>query len=395
MIKVEKIEYIVLFLFAINFVNMESRLIFLLFLISVIWVNKCKIPKNRNIFILIGFSSVFYILSSIYHMEMLTYYILPYLLAPTMGYIVGYQLMSYNSYNSDLQLKRIFYILIFGRFFHGLLNFIVSNGYENIVRNGNDVWTKSIIAATGQGALMTMTISLLYFGIFVVPQKRYIEKTFILISVWLCVLNNLKSASRTGIIIMIVIFILCIIYTVLGAKYSSRKKFTIIGTLIVVLALGFLVYNNDFGGIKTNFENSALYSRVNNPVDYESGDENRKNMYLDAIRIGFTKPFGDGTLDTAHNFWLDIFKQTGFIPFLLALIYTINIIRDIWFIIKNHFVNEEIKYLILSVCTAVLINFAVEPIMKGMPYYFTVFCIMEGAMRKYVNRIKGRCINNE
>ena len=63
--------------------------------------------------------------------------------------------------------------------------------------------------------------------------------------------------------------------------------------------------------------------------------------------------------------------------------------------VEYHFVNEEIKYLILSVCTAVLINFAVEPIMKGMPYYFTVFCIMGGAMRKYVNRIKGRCINNE
>ena len=373
----------ILFLFALNFVNMESRLILILFISVILWKGKGKVNVTRNVIYLLIFSSTFYIISVIYHREMMTFYVLPYLVGPATGYLCGYEMMKWNKNNLDLHIKKIIYIIIFGRFTHGALNYVVSHGYENVLRNGNDFWTKSVLAATGQGALMTMMISLLFYAIFILKKNNIIEKYIIIFCIGVSILNNLKSASRTALIVMVLVFICCVFYTLFSSTMSMKKKFIF---LIMFVILGMVLtvgYNHNVMNVKSNWETTALYERINTPTDFEEGDENRKEMYLDAIRVGTTHPFGDGTLNTAHNFWLDILKQTGWIPFLSCLLFTIYTLRDVFFIVNRKKTCEQIRYLVLSVNLAILINFAVEPIMKGMPYYFVSFCIIAGAMCCY------------
>ena len=395
MLKIKNISYMLLYMFALNFMNMESRIILLLFLVIVIWKEKGKINITKNAIIILLFSFTFYGISTIYHSEMITFYVLPYLGGPFMGYVCGYVMMKYNRNNPSVHLKKIIYIIIFGRFTHGALNFFASHGYKNVIRNGNDFWTKSVIAATGQGALITMMISLLFYSIFILKKNQIVEKYLVISCVFFSALNNFKSASRTAILIMIIVFLVCFIYMVFISKESIKKKIVFLLMFLMCTFTCVVSYNYDLINVRTKWENTALYQRINTSTDFEKGDENRKKMYVDAVKVGITHPFGDGTLNTAHNFWLDILKQTGWIPFTFCIWLTVNIVKNWLFIMKNKKTNRGLKYFLLSVNTAILINFAVEPIMKGMPYYFVSFCIIAGAMDRYIKIIRKEVRINE
>ena len=376
---------LLLFLFALNAFNMESRIILGIFVLVVLIECNGRVWITRTSVLLFFFSLSFYLLAAMYNPTMMTYYILPFLLAPFMGYIVGYSVMNspknVDQTSAPKRLKMLIYAIVFGRFTHGLLNFISSNGYQGYIRNGMDVWTKTIIAATGQGALMTMSISLLFYALFVVKNENILEKEVLLAAVVLSLLNSLFSASRTALLIMLSVFAICALYTLTIKEIQKSTKRNILLGLLVVVICACIVYQQNLFGIRTAWEASPLFERINTASSYEAGDENRAKMYKDAVTIGLNHPFGDGNMNrTAHNLWLDIFRQTGWLPFVLLIIFTIISLRYARCIIRSEIITMEIKYLVLSLMIGMMFNFFVEPIMKGMPYYFVAFCIITGAM---------------
>lgn len=139
-----------------------------------------------------------------------------------------------------------------------------------------------------------------------------------------------------------------------------------------------------------NFKNtiysSPLFERLSVAENFKSGDTSRINMYILALTNVIDKPFGDGTLDTAHNLWLDILKQTGWIPFMFLIVFTFSAVKNISIFIKSKNFSESNRFLVLSIIIAYFLNFFVEPIMKGAPYYFSSFCICLGCIEK-INRI--------
>lgn len=382
-----------LFLFSMNLFNMESRLIVIVFVLFLIANKKKGIRFSKTNGILTIFCICFYMFASIYNPRMMTYYILPFLLGPIMGYMTGYglekNLILTKNEDAEQSIKIIIYAIVFGRFTHGLLNFIISDGYSGYVRNGMDIWTKNIIAATGQGALMTMSISLLFYSLFVVKKSSLFEKTILLGAVIMSMINSILSASRTALLIMIIVFALCALYTIVFSKLESSSKSKIILGLIIVLGIFVAMYHSNTFGLKTSWESSPLMERINTDTSYETGDENRKEMYISALQTGIKNPLGDGDMSrTAHNIWLDTFRQTGWFPFVFLIVFTVIVIKKIFFIIRSKSANIQIKYLVLSVTAAMLINFFVEPIMKGMPFYFTSFCIIAGVIDKYVELLR-------
>lgn len=379
-----KLWYILIFIFSINLFNLESRIILGIFLLLVIIDYKGKLPITRTSILLFAFSVCFYGLAALYNPSMATYYFIPFLIGPYMGYSIGVIVSKNSEMNIHSTVKGIIYSIVFGRFCHGALNFVASNGYTGILRNGTDFWTKSVIAATGQGALMTMAISLLFYTLFCVNKKQVIEKIILLFAVILSILNSMLSASRTALIVMLIVFFVCAIYTLITSDVKKKSKQKIIFGLLLVLLVFIVLFQKDILGLKTLWDSSPLVNRMNTLTDYEMGDENRSIMYKEAIDVGLHNAFGDGDLNrTSHNLWLDLFRQVGWIPFILLIVFTVKVIKNSVYIIKNNYSPNSMKYLIISVMLAMLINFSVEPIMKGMPYYFVAFCIVGGAMEQY------------
>ena len=379
---------LILFLFSINFINNESRILLLLFFLVMWLIHEWKLPITTTSIFLGIYSAIYYVFAAVYNSNMITYYIIPLLLGPFVGYSIGIALMQVMKTDKEKALKHIIYIIIAGRFAHGLLNFIVSNGYSGYLRNGVDFWTHSTLAATGQGALMTMSISLLFYGIFILKKEKMVEKIVVLAAVVLSLLNNLMSASRTAIVIMVVVFLTClIIYICLSKENWLDKTKMIFGLLILVLVLAVL-YKSNILGLRTYWETSPFYERINTESDYIEGDENRINMIVNALENAWDNPLGDGDMTTtSHNLWLDALKQTGWIPFIMLVIFTAVVIKRVIKILRCSAVSQEIKYLVLSIVLGVLFNFSVEPIMRGMPYYFVAFCIIAGAIEEFISRL--------
>lgn len=373
-----------LFLFSMNFYNSESRIILILFLAVVLFIQGWKLPITPTGMLLAAYSVIYYGFAAIYNPSMLTFYIIPFLLAPFLGYSIGMILMRTIEFDKTKMLRIIIYIVVAGRFAHGMLNFIASNGYRGYLRNGIDFWTKGILAATGQGALMTMAISLLFYGVLILKRKNVLEKGAVLLAVALSTVNSLLSASRTAIIIMIVVFLVCTIVFIFLSKESRQQKRKMVIGLILLFATLFLLYRSDIFGVRTYWETSPLYERINTESDYQVGDENRLEMIFDAFGSAWDNPLGDGDMTTtAHNLWLDALKQTGWLTFTLLVAFTVIVVKRVIKLLRNDSVSQEIKYLVFSVILSTLINFAVEPIMRGMPYYFVAFCIIAGAIEEY------------
>lgn len=158
---------LILFLFSINFLNNESRILLILFVLVMCLVHEWKLPITTTGMLLGIYSVIYYGFAAVYNPSMMTFYIIPFLLGPFIGYSIGIVFMRILETDKEKALKVVIYVIIAGRFAHGLLNFVVSNGYSGYLRNGVDFWTHSTLAATGQGALMTMSISLLFYGVFI------------------------------------------------------------------------------------------------------------------------------------------------------------------------------------------------------------------------------------
>ena len=379
---------VILFLFSLNFLNFESRIILFFFLLIVLLYKRIYVSKNA--IILLIFSILFYLLSIYYHPEYLTYYITPYLLGPFFGYVIGSSIIK-NTEKDKIHQKIVYWILIivFGRFVHGLLNMIISGGFTSFNRNGLDIWTKSILAATGQGALMSLCISLLFYALFLLNKKESKKlKLVLLISIFLSIFNSLATASRTALLIMGIVFLINTFFAILTKQKKKKDRIKIFVRTILLIFLLAVLYNNNIFHVKDSIQSTPLYERLTNESNFESGDEYRKESLFRTINNAYKLPFGDGTLDTTHNLWFDVLKQVGWFPFLLLVIYTFKTILDLIRILKYSSIPIENKHLILSIHSAFLINFFVEPIFKGMPYYFVCFCVFSGMLNMYIKKQK-------
>lgn len=379
--------YILLFLFSINLYNLESRIIVFLFLTILLEIlnsgRKLYIPATTTSIVLFLFCCIFYLFAAIYNPAMWTFYILPFFLGPVLGYTTGLLILETSNYEKSL--KDIVMVIVFGRFCHGLLNMIISGGYVGFNRNGLDFWTKDIIAATGQGALMTMSISMLFYSLFIVPNSKFLKKISIITMVILSIINSVLSASRTAILIMIIVFVICLlIFSGKSIENNKENQNIIIKSGLILLVL-ILMFKNNLFGITSYWEATPLFDRLTTESSYQLGDENRQYMLNNAVASSLFNPFGDGDMSsTAHNLWLDVLKQTGWGTFGLLVYFTHRVLKNLYLLIKDKSSSIDIKSILLSVIIGSLINFSVEPIFKGMPYYFVAFCIIAGVLEKYI-----------
>ena len=389
--KIERttIIYILLFIFCLNLFNLEGRwLVLSFFALLILQKSKGKIILTKTSFVLGCFCGVFYLLSAMYDLSSVTFYILPYLLGPFLGYTIGLGIMKMsNPQTLDKHFKNLIYVIAFGRFSHGLLNYLVSGGYVG-GRNGIDFWTNSILSATLQGGFMTLSISLLFYALFCVSKYHLLEKIILLGAVSLSILNNIQSASRTALVAMILVFVACVLYTLYTSGVSKGKKFMMLFGVLLFVVLGGIAFQQNWFGLQTRWQLSAMYDRIHNYEDFQTSDMGRKEKIASAIASGLHHPFGEGSLGNAHNLWFDTLVQTGWIPFFLLCLFFVQISINCWKFIRRRSIPMNLRYLLLSVFLACVLNFSVEPVMQGMPYFFAAFCMIMGAVEQYLRMIE-------
>lgn len=101
------VSLILLFLFAVNFFNYESRIILIVFFSLMLLNQRRSLPITSTSILLGVYSIIYYIFAALYNPGMMTYYIIPFLLGPFIGYSIGIILMRKRDVGSEKLLKII------------------------------------------------------------------------------------------------------------------------------------------------------------------------------------------------------------------------------------------------------------------------------------------------
>ncbi len=304
-------------------------------------------------------------------------------------YIIGNNILkkSNNELNNKwnlLKLKKIIVILALGPLVHLMLNMAINT--ETVSRNSIDFWTKDVLSATGQTAMSCMAIGAAYAFIF--SKAKLIFKLLSISALLIILYYNLTLAGRTIIIMVVLMAILAFIHLLILSKNRKQLLITVLCVILFILFASYL-YNKNAFDIQNSILNSNLHLRFFGKWGQDTFDDKRllfKELYINKL---FDYPFGGSHMRAeigsyAHDLYLDIYDEAGFIAFISVIIFILISITNLYRCMRNNFISFEYRQLIFCVYTVLYAEFLIEPILQGMPWLFASFCLVDGALSYYL-----------
>lgn len=291
--------------------------------------------------------------------------------------------------------KNILIILIavisIGFFTHGILNFfkyITQYGWYYEKRIAVDVWRNEIISVTCEGMYFTFTTSMAIGSWFIKCKPIY--KILLIIPFVLSLVATVAFSNRTLLYVSAILLIIGFIRSMASKEIPFRKKMRTVIIILVAAVIIIFVFATDLFGLTTIVQDSNIWQRL---MDVES--DGRVQIWQSFFEQCVSHPFGGQTIQLAneasytHNLWLDVYYKTGLIPFVAIIIYTVRVIYQLFKLQKiNDSKFSKIKAIFIFIYIGVIINFSVEPVFDGNPYFFLCFIMMNGAVEGYIERFE-------
>ncbi len=301
-------------------------------------------------------------------------------------YMIGASMMNDDDdYGKDKMPLKLFYIMVTavsaGSMVHYLLNWIINVGSQD--RNTMDIWTKAVMAATGQAALACLPLGLAVACLFIETNKKI--KIASIITIILVLGYNLILSGRTLIIMFLVIVAAAFLYNL-----STQKKGRVRMVLLIIAAIFLIIYiyRSNFLNIRTYIESSPIYERFfledsSQQLD-EDGRINKKLYHLENMsRFLFGGAHIREEIGYSHDIILDTYDEAG--VFALVGVVGYLLISFVHFVkcLKDKSLPIAFRNIVLCVYLIIYMEFMVEPTLQGMPWLFATFCLIDG----YVSRV--------
>lgn len=278
----------------------------------------------------------------------------------------------------------------------GLLLHATLNVWETVSMNEwgvtpyiYDFWTKNITLSTYESTLFTMAIGMAFSFLFV--KRRILRLAGIGIIIFEIIVA-LKIGSRAMTSELIIIAILAIVILLISSQRSKRFKRRFLLAVAFVILFAFSLYISNSFDIKDYIKESYLMTRFDLQHSQESGlfDNTSRSLFYDEVLSQiFVYPFGGMTLSydvSAHNTFLDIIRVGGIIPFLIFVMFVVNIGVKLLKCIKRIGLFDSRILLVSLVFIIIVFNSMVESIFSLNPtlmYGFMLVCGIIDAI--YVN----------
>ena len=300
-----------------------------------------------------------------------------YCITPVLAYCAGWSIIETEDCNKEKGIRNAMLSIIIGYAVHAFLNYILN---RNVVIRSQlrDVYSGAIKAATGSGAINTLSFSLIAY--FLVIEKKRIVKAIGVITFVISLAYAFVLGTRTQFIILAITSI------VILAVYMIEKKGLIAGvalfffTGIILACVWLVIYEFELFGLKEFIESSNLANRNIEGSGLEEADQYRFESIFRGFENLLVYPFGvpDGLTTYYHNMWLDVGRISGLLPFILVVLFTVASLYRVLRLLGNKRIGIEIRYMLFSVYIGFYVNFAVEPVLEGLKDFFYVFCIVNG-----------------
>lgn len=308
--------------------------------------------------------------------------------APFCFYLVGLNL-TIDSEKAPLELDylqkqgyRVLAVISLGSFTHYVLNYLY-NFNQQLGRNTNDIWSGLPMAATGQAALACLMLGLSVAMLYL-PLKKW-HRLGAVVAIALALLYNMILSGRTVVVILLLLLVVGFVYPKQGKNTTKLQDlFVILGLLAAVI--GVFALNDE------NAENQAnLIERFGTSFGDLISDGLRLEFKLPFLADMLKYPFGGLHLRDqygyAHDLLLDGYDEYGVfgLGLLVAILITGSI--QVYRALRYTSFRQEFKLALLLIEVALMMEFLVEPILAGMSWLFSCYCLTNGCItgmnRKY------------
>ncbi len=364
---------VLIFLIFFGFMGLENYLVLLaLGIVLLIGINKYDLGKPLGILciILLLHVIIYYCNFSRLSMDWLA----KNFLNPVILCFLGYWL-TLRSESSITPIK----LLIYGFSLHGMLNILIYtiNPATMTERSMINIWGGQM-TATLQNLLFIPTISLLFYGIYILKNRK--RKMLIIIACLIAVYGSIISASRTVLYLVPVCFLIGMILT--AEKNHYKRTYTVISVFVMVVLI-VVAYEVNLFGIRSWVESSSLGERIATGISRNDSiiENARWTMSFKILSELPSHLFGNITsVRYAHNLFLDIAKYTGVIPAAgLLLWFVVEGVKHLEYTLSDF--SDEWDAILFSMASGFMIAFFLEPILEGLPIIFGAFCYLCGVMR--------------
>lgn len=342
------------------------------------WTRKNRLHikgvNTLSFFLLVLFASVYVLIGelSIQGVEF-------FLVCPIIAYLCGCVTIESGKDGPEHNIKKCIIFMLLGYAIHATLNLFINIGQKrwDLV----DFFTGDFRSATGSGCINTLIFSL--FAYFIVLEKNKLIKWFGITGTVLSALYAFILGTRTQFAIFaIVSFVFLFFY------YREKYGITFIVRLCLVLAvitcICVFAFNKNLFGLRSYIEDSNLVGRYIDKAGLSDSDDYRISSVSRGFITMFKYPFG-GLKETTyyHNFWLDIGRVSGIIPFVIMVCYTVVVNIHLIRIFRNKDHEPRFRYLLFCVYLGIQLNFLTEPILEGFLSFYLVFTIINGMVEYY------------
>ncbi|RRQ48843.1 hypothetical protein DZC72_14345 [Maribacter algicola] len=307
-------------------------------------------------------------------------YIAIFAITPPFFYLLGKYLVRDNIHTKSLFFLLFAISIIFSTTaaISVFINFL-KGGFVQLERTIGMFWDNSPTSATIMGSFFTLNMCIPALLIIGVGKKIISFKVLAIVVFIISLICCIRLGSRTQLGIFLITSVLSILYII--PKQNSKQN------LMLFFVLGGIGY---FISTKVSFDLDADWlttfaDRMEGKNTGIASGGGRTERWVKSLEYLFKYPLGwdVNEFGFAHNFWLDVLRASGIVPFIILIIYTIRSfmqLRKTLGMIKDDII---FKGQILIYFFAFMMIFMVEPVMEGIFMTFIVFCIYKGIINKY------------
>ena len=333
-------------------------------------------------FVFLSFFSISYALFYAVELKSGVQFIFIYALFPGFFYLLGKYLMV------DGIRPRQIVVLLFSLGFIFSLSSLISvlinlreGGFAQLSREIPNFWNGKATKATLMAAYLTFNMTLPIIFLIRKPKTPILLQLIGGVIFIASLLSVFRLGSRTQLVICVLAIVLSLLFVIPRQSFKTNVQLFFFILLLSAIVLKFVPLNLDADYF------SVLGSRLQNS-DNTGSAGGRTSLWMNAIENLFVHPFGwqGPNVRYAHNLWLDVARYAGLVPFFLLIVFTLRSLKNTVEAVRKAPKELLLNNTIIVFTLSCMLIFFVEPIMEGLFFLFTVYCLFQGIINAYLKQ---------
>lgn len=299
-------------------------------------------------------------------------------------YVLGNYLSSEVKEKHDYEKFYMLFLftIILGHSLHGILNavlFMDGQLFEDDIRVWMDIWMQITLPGTQQIVYFLPVLAMVFPAI-VWFKKRKCANVLMIVTAVFFIYISMASQTRTSVLILPLVFAAQILLYVI-LEWKRVKKILLHKNTKIFAGIGLVV----LAGMIFLLKDHPLVSSFVGIMGRDGGILNniRFKLQRSALQQLWLYPMGGDQMNFmgypyAHNAWLDMANEAGWIPFFAFTAYTVHVVYELIRWLGKKEVSTERKIILAGIFGAFFLYYTVERAFDSSMHFMTPWFFING-----------------